>query len=140
MAAMDNKNKTVSKFRALYMSLGLCLGVGLGVSGGLLFGSMVFPDNIALGMCMGVCIGCAVGMCLGMAVGAEKDKRLSEKMMIIRKIEAVTDSSDSVIYANDKDGAEKQYTVSAKKMKEEKFAEGDRVAEDDNGLVSLESR
>jgi hypothetical protein len=130
---MDNKNNTVKKYMTLYMSLGMCFGV----SGGLLFGTIIYPDNIALGTCFGL----PIGMCLGMAIGAAKDKRLSEKMMIVKSIEDVSDSSNVIIYVSDKHDVEKQYTVTEKKMKEEKFAKGDRVAEETDGsLVSLESK
>ena len=48
-------------------------------------------------MCMGVSGGLVFGMCIGMAIGAAKDKRLSDKMMIIARIENMTDSSDDII-------------------------------------------
>lgn len=75
-----------------------------------------------------------------MAIGAAKDKRLSEKMMKISRIEAIEESSDKLIYAIDKNGSEKEYRVSEKVMKGEKYAVGDRVAEETEGsLVSLEN-
>ncbi|WP_373598723.1 hypothetical protein [Paraclostridium bifermentans] len=115
------------------MSLGMCFGV----SGGLIFGTIFFPDNMSLGMCFGI----PIGMCIGMAIGQAKDKRLSENIMIIKKIETAKDSTDVVIYVIDKNEIEKQYRVTEKKMKEEKFVEGDRVAEEIDGyLVSLESK
>ena len=130
---MKNKNEknTVQKYMTLYMSLGMCFGV----SGGLIFGTIFYPNNMSLGMCFGL----PIGMCLGMAIGKAKDKRLSENIVIIRKIETINDSSDIVIYVSDKNEIEKQYIVTEKKMKEEKFTEGDRVAEEiDGSLVSLE--
>ncbi len=130
---MKNKKNTIEKYMALYMSLGMCFGA----SGGLIFGNIFFPENMSLGMCFGI----PIGMCIGMAIGQAKDKRLSENIMIIRKIETVKDSTDAVIYVSDKNEIEKQYRVTEKKMKEEKFVEGDRVAEEiDGSLVSLESK
>ena len=62
-------------------------------------------------------------------------------MMIIARIENLTGSSDVMIYTMDKNGEEKEYQVSRKKIKEEKFAVNDRVAEEmDGSLVSLESK
>ena len=55
--------------------------------------------------------------------------------MIIRKIETINDSSDIVIYVSDKNEIEKQYIVTDKKVKEEKFEEGDRVAEETDGSL-----
>lgn len=128
---MDNKMK-VQKYMSLYMSLGMCFGV----SGGLIYGNILFPDNMSLGMSMGM----PIGMCIGMLIGAAKDKKLSENMMEVSRIEAIPESSDMLVYAIDKNGMEKEYRVSEKKMKEEKFAVGNRVAEEKEGsLVSLES-
>lgn len=130
---MENKKNPIQKYMVLYMSLGMCFGV----SGGLIFGTIFLPDNMSLGMCFGI----PIGMCIGMAIGQAKDKRLSENIMIIKKIEAAKDSTDVVIYVIDKNEIEKQYRVTEKKMKEEKFVEGDRVAEEIDGyLVSLESK
>lgn len=131
---MDNKGKKkIQKYTTLYMSIGMCFGV----SGGLIYGTLLFPDNMSLGMCFGL----PIGMCIGMAIGAAKDKRLAENMMEISRIEDVQDASDKFIYAIDKNGAEKEYRVNEKKMKEEKFSVGDRVAEETEGsLVSLESK
>lgn len=126
----DNKNK-VQKYTALYMSLGMCFGMSLG----LIYGTMMFPDNIALGICFGM----PVGMCIGMAIGSAKDKKLSENMMEVSRIEAMEESSDMLIYAVDKNDVEKEYRVSEKQMKAEKFAVGNRVAEETDGsLVSLQ--
>ena len=112
---MDNKGKKkIQKYTTLYMSIGMCFGV----SGGLIYGTLLFPDNMSLGMCFGL----PIGMCIGMAIGAAKDKRLVENMMEISRIEDVQESSDKFIYAIDKNGAEKEYRVNEKKMKEEKFS------------------
>ena len=126
---MDNEDKKkVQKYMTLYMGLGMCFGV----SGGLI----LFPDNMSLGICFGM----PIGMCIGMAIGSAKDKRLSKNMMKISRIEAVAESSDIDIYVMDKNGEEKKYSVSEKKMKEQKFTVGDRVAEETAGsLVSLEN-
>ena len=135
MSKDDNMNKknSVTKYMMLYMSIGICMGV----SGGLVFGMLIYPDNMLMGMLYGM----PVGMCIGMAIGAAKDKRLSDKMMIIARIENLTGSSDVMIYTMDKNGEEKEYQVSRKKIKEEKFAVNDRVAEEmDGSLVSLESK
>lgn len=132
---MNNKNNknTVQKYGTLYMSIGMCFGV----SGGLILGMIFFPNNMTIGMSFGL----PIGMCIGMAIGQAKDKRLSENMMIIRKIENISDSSDILIYVIDKNEIEKQYIVTVKKIKEEKFTEGDRVSEEiDGSLVSLESK
>ena len=132
---MDNKDKknTVEKYMTLYMSIGMCFGV----SGGLIFGMIIYPDNMTLGMCFGL----PIGMGIGMVIGQAKDKRLSENIMIIKKIKTVNDSTDLVIYVSDKNEMEKQYSVTNKKMQEEKFVKGDRVAEETDGsLVSLESK
>ncbi len=130
---MKNKKNKIEKYMALYMSLGMCLGV----SGGLIFGDIFFPGNMSLGICFGI----PIGMCIGMAIGKAKDKQLSENIMTIRKIETVEDSPDVVIYVIDKNEIEKQYRVTEQKMKEEKFVEGDRIAEEiDGSLVSLESK
>ena len=128
----ESGKNTIQKYQNLYMSLGMCIGL----SGGLIFGISFFY-NMTLGMCLGM----SIGMCIGMVIGQAKDKRLSENIMIIRKIETIKDSSDIVIYVSDKNEIEKQYRVTEKNIKEEKFAEGDRVAEEINGsLVSLESK
>lgn len=132
--AMNNKKKKkIEKYTALYMSLGMCFGV----SGGLIYGNILFPDNMSMGMSIGI----PIGMCIGLAIGAAKDKRLAEKMMEIIRIESVETTRNRIIFVKDHSGAEKQYEVSEKKMKEEKFAIGDRVAEETEGvLVSLESK
>lgn len=125
------EKKVIQKYTSLYMSIGMCFGV----SGGLIYGTLLFPDNMSLGMCMGI----PIGMCIGMAIGAARDKRFAENMMEISRIEAVPDSTDVFLYAIDKNGTEKEYRVTAEKMKEEKFSVGDRVAEETKGsLVSLE--
>ena len=125
------EKKVIQKYTSLYMSIGMCFGV----SGGLIYGTLLFPDNMSLGMCMGI----PIGMCIGMAIGAARDKRLAENMMEISRIEAVPDSTDVFLYAIDKNETEKEYRVTAEKMKEEKFSVGDRVAEETKGpLVSLE--
>ena len=130
---MGNQDKKkVQKYMAIYMSIGMCFGV----SGGLIFGMILYPDNRTLGMCFGI----PIGMSIGMAIGSAKDKRLSENMMKISRVEMIQESSDMLVYAMDKNGVEKQYKVSEKKMKEEKFSVGNRVAEETDGsLVSLES-
>ena len=124
---MKNKRNKIEKYRTLYMSLGMCFGV----SGGLILGNIFFPNNMSLGICFGLLI----GMCIGMAIGQAKDKRLSENIMIISKIETLKDSSDIVIYVSDKNEIEKQYRVAKKNMEEEKFEEGDRVAEEIDGSL-----
>lgn len=127
----ESGKNTIQKYQNLYMSLGMCFGS----SGGLIFG--VSFDNMDLGMCLGM----SIGMCIGIVIGQAKDKRLSENIMIIRKIETANDLSDIIIHVICKNEIEKQYIVTEKKMKEEKFAEGDRVAEEiDGSLVSLESK
>jgi len=130
---MDNKNdKKIQKFTNLYMSLGMMLGM----STGMLYGMLLF-DSMALGMTTGM----SMGMCLGLAIGSAKDKRLSENMMHITRIEGDETSADKIIYAVDKDGNEKSYKVSERIAKNAKFAVADRVAEETNKtLVSLENK
>jgi len=130
---MENKNeKKIQKFATLYMSCGMMLGI----STGMLYGMLLF-DNMAIGMCLGM----SMGMCLGLASGSAKDKRLSESMMHITRIEDDETSADKIIYAVDKDGNEKSYKVSERIAKNAKFAVGDRVAEETNkSLVSLENK
>jgi len=130
---MDNNKNKIQKYTTIYMSIGMCFGV----AGGLLYGTLLYPDNTAMGMCMGI----SLGMCIGMAIGSAKDKRLSEHMMKISRIEDVFEASDKLIYAIDKNGVEKEYRVTEQKMKEEKFTVGARVAEETDGtLVSLEGK
>ena len=127
---MDEKK--VSKYMTLYMSLGMCMGMLLGVN----FGLLLF-DNLALGLPIGI----STGMCIGIALGAAKDKRLSEHMMKISRIEDVSDSTDKLVYAIDENGEEKEYRMNEKRIISEKFSVGDRVAEEKAGyLVSLESK
>ena len=129
---MDNKNK-IQKYATQYMNIGMCLGI----SGGLILGNYLYPDNISRGMCYGI----PIGMLIGTLIGRAKDKRLSENIMTIKKIEHIQDSTDVVIYVSDKNEKEKKYTINSKKMQEEKFVEGDRVAEETDGLlVSLENK
>lgn len=128
---MDDKK--IQKYMTMYMSLGMCFGV----AGGLIMGLLFFSDNMAMGSCYGL----PIGMCLGMAIGSAKDKRLSENMMEVCRIEDIKDSTNKFIYAMDKSGVEKEYKVTERQMKDEKFSVGDRVAEETDGsLVSLESR
>ena len=130
---MKNEKNTVQRYTTQYMSIGMCFGVSVGF----LFGNIFLDGNMSLGMCYGL----PMGMCVGMFIGKAKDKRLSENIMIIRKMETVKDSPDIVIYVSDKNEIEKQYIVTDKKVKEEKFAEGDQVAEETDGsLVSLENK
>lgn len=127
-----NKKK-VEKYAMLYMGIGMCFGV----SGGLIYGNIIFPENTSMGISMGI----AFGMCIGLAIGTAKDKRLSEKIMEIIRIESVETIRNIIIIVKDQKGVEKQYEVSEKQMKEEKFEIGDRVAEEKGGvLVSLESK
>lgn len=130
---MDNKNeKKIQKFTSLYMSLGMMLGISMGM----LYGMLLF-DSMALGMSLGL----SVGMCIGTAIGSAKDKRLSENMMHITRIQEDIESDGKIIYAVDKDGNEKSYKVSARIAKNAKFAVGDRVSEETNkSLVSLETK
>lgn len=130
---MDNKNdKKIQKFTSLYMSLGMCFGMSMGM----LYGMLLF-DDMALGMTTGM----SLGMCLGLVVGSAKDKRLSEHMMQIIRIEDDTTSSDKIICTVDQDGNEKAYKVSERIVKNAKFAAGDRVAEETNKtLISLENK
>ena len=64
----------------------------------------------------------------------------AEQMMEITRIEDVPGTTDVMIYAVDEKGEEKEYRVTEKKLQEEKFSVGNRVAEETDGsLVSLES-
>lgn len=128
-----HKNDSIKKFTTLYMSLGICFGVPIG----LVFGRTFYSDNMSLGICFGL----PLGMCIGAAIGAAKDKRLSENMMRVCKTETLNDSSDVIIYVVDKNNIEKEYKVTEKMMKQEKYSVNDRVAEETDGrLVSLESK
>lgn len=130
---MNNKENKIGKYMTLYMSLGMCFGV----SAAIIFSSFFSPDNISIGLCFGI----PIGMFIGMGIGRAKDKRLSKNIMIIRKIEVIYKSTDVLVYVTDKNGIEKKYRVTQKKMKEEKLVEGDRVGQEINGsLVSLESK
>lgn len=127
-----DKKDGIKKYMTLYMSLGMCFGV----SGGLIFGRFLNSDYMARGMCYGI----PIGMCIGMIIGSAKDKRLSKNIMTISRIETTNAPSNIKIYVIDKHGAEKEYIVTDKKMKAEKFSISDRVAEETDGsLVSLES-
>ena len=130
---MENKNdKKIQKFTSLYMSLGMMLGISIGM----LYGMLLF-DNMAIGMCLGM----SMGTSFGLAIGSAKDKRLSENMMHITRIQEDIESGVKIIYTVDKDGNEKSYKVSARIAKNVKFAVGDRVAEETNkSLVSLETK
>lgn len=126
------EEKSISKYMTLYMTIGMSCGMLLGVS----FGRFIF-DNMALGMTIGM----SVGMCFGIALGAAKDKKLSERMMEIVRIEDVPDSTDKLVYAVDKNGVEREYRIAERRIISEKFAVGDRVAEEKEGyLVTLESK
>lgn len=119
------------------MTIYMSIGMSIGMSAGLVFG-MIFNSN---NMVLGLSVGLPIGMCMGMAIGAAKDKRLSEKMMVISKIEVIDNLSNVMIYSVDKNGTVKAFRVTQKIMKGEKFAVGDRVAEETDGsLISLESR
>ena len=127
----EESEKKVQKYTSIYMSIGMCFGMSIGLA----FGQLWYPDNIAMGMCTGM----PIGMCIGMAIGAAKDKRLSELIQTVSRIEDAPESADKLVYAVDEKGTENEYRVSEKAMKEQKFAIGNRVAEETDGsLVSLE--
>lgn len=87
-----------------------------------------------------MCFGISIGMSLGLAIGQDKDRKLWESRMEISKIERLAGISEVFIYAIDKDGNEKEFRVSEKLMKSEKFKAGDKVAEEREGvLISLET-
>lgn len=126
------ENKKVTKYLTLYMPLGMCLGMSVGMS----LGQLVF-HNLALGLSIGI----SVGMGIGAALGAAKDKQLSEHMMEIVRIEDAPDSTDKLVYTVDKSGVEREYRIAERRIISEKFAVGDRVAEEKAGyLVTLESK
>lgn len=128
---MEEK-KNVSKYLTLYMPLGMCMGMMVGMS----LGQLAF-HNLALGLSIGI----SAGMGIGAALGAAKDKRLSERMMEILRIEDVPDSTDNLVYTIDKSGLEREYRIAERRIISEKFAVGDRVAEESAGyLVTLESK
>ena len=127
------KEPKFQKFANEYMGIGMCLGVSLG----LIYGNLIFSDSAGVGMCFGI----SIGMSLGLAIGQAKDKRLLENAMEINRIEHLAGYAEIFIYAVDKSGVEKEYRVSEKKMKAEKFKTGDKVAEEREGvLISLESK
>ena len=128
---MEMTEKKVQKYTTSYMSIGICFGISLGLIDGLIF----FPENIALGVCLGM----PIGNLLGTIIGAEKDMKLSKKMMRVSRIEDVEDSLDRIIYVLDKDGVEKEYRITKEIWQKEKFFDGARVAEESTGcLISLE--
>jgi len=129
---MDEK-KRISKYTTFYMTIGMSVGMMIGA----MMQNVWFKDKMSMGMIWGMCI----GMCIGISFGAAKDKRLSEHMMKISRIEDVPESTDKFVYAVDESGEEKEYRVDEKRIVSEKFVVGDIVAEDKTGyLVSLESK
>ena len=128
----EMKEPKFQRFANEYMGIGRCFGLAIGLA----FGNVLFPDNMALGMCWGL----PIGMSLGLAFGQEKDRKLWENRMEVSKIERLAGFSEVFVYAIDKDGNEKEFRVSEKRMKAEKFKAGDKVAEEREGvLVSLET-
>lgn len=128
----EMKEPKFQKYTNEYMGIGMCLGVSLG----LIYGNLLFSDSIGVGMCFGI----SIGMSLGLAIGQDKDRKLWESRMEISKIERLAGFSEVFIYAIDKDGNEKEFRVSEKLMKAEKFKAGDKVAEERKGvLISLET-
>ena len=129
---MDEKKK-ISKYTTYYMTIGMCTGMMIGG----MIQNFVFENKMSTGLIWGM----SIGMCIGLAIGAAKDKRLSEHMMKISRIEEVQESTDKFVYVVDESGEEKDYRVDVKRIVSEKFAVGDIVAEEKNGyLVSLESK
>ena len=128
----EMKEPKFQRFANEYMGIGMCFGLAIGLA----FGNVLFPDNMALGMCWGL----PIGMSLGLAFGQEKDRKLWENRMEVSKIERLAGFSEVFVCAIDKDGNEKEFRVSEKRMKAEKFKAGDKVAEEREGvLVSLET-
>jgi len=128
----EMKEPKFQRFANEYMGIGMCFGLTIGLA----FGKVLFPDNMTLGMCYGL----PLGMSLGLAFGQEKDRKLWERRMEISKIERLVGFSEVFIYAIDKDGNGKEFRVSEKLMKSEKFKVGDKVAEEREGvLISLEA-
>lgn len=126
----EMKEPKFRRFANEYSGIGMCIGVSLGI----VFDNLFSAGNVGTRMCIGI----AVGLCLGGALGQAKDKRLLENTMKISKIENLAGFSEVFIYAIDKDGIEKQFRVSEKLMKSEKFKVGDKVAEERDGvLISL---
>ena len=129
---MDEKKK-ISKYTTFYMTIGMSVGMMIGA----MMQNFLFENRMTMGMIWGM----SIGMCIGVAIGAAKDKRLSEHMMKISRIEDVPDSTDKFVYAVDESGEEKEYRVDVKRIVSEKFAVDDIVAEEKAGyLVSLESK
>ena len=127
----EMKEVKFQRYANEYMGIGMCFGISIGLA----FGMVFFPDNMTIGMCFGL----PIGMRLGLAIGQDKDRKLWENRMEISKIEHLAGFSEIFIYVIDKDGNEKEYRVSEKTMKTEKFKAGDMVAEEREGiLVSLE--
>ncbi|MBQ8802294.1 MAG: hypothetical protein IJZ53_01475 [Tyzzerella sp.] len=127
------KEQKFQRFANEYMGIGMCFGLAIGLA----FGKVIFPDSMTLGMCFGL----PIGMSLGLSIGQAKDRRLEQNAMEISRIEHLAGFTEVFIYAIDKNGVEKEFRVSDKVMKSEKFATGDKVAEEREGvLVSLESK
>ena len=128
----EMKEPKFQRFANEYMGIGMCIGLSLGVA----FGNLFSSGNVGTRMCIGM----AIGLCLGEALGQAKDKKLLENAMEISKIEHLAGFSEVFVYAIDKDGNEKEFRVSEKRMKSEKFKAGDKVAEEREGvLISLET-
>lgn len=129
----EMKEPKFQRFANEYMGIGMCFGPAIGLA----LGNVIFPDSTVLGMCYGL----PIGMSLGLAIGQAKDRRLLENAMEISRIEHLAGVTEVFIYAIDKNGVEKEFRVSEKVMKAEKFATGDKVAEEREGvLISLESK
>ena len=127
----EMKEPKFQKFANKYMEIGMCSGLAIG----LILGKIIFPDGMMLGMCFGL----PLGMSLGLSIGQDKDRKLWESRMEISKIEHLAGFSEVFIYTIDEDGKEKEFRVSEKIMKSEKFKAGDMVAEESEGvLISLE--
>ncbi len=128
-----NEKKKISKYMTFYMTIGMSVGMMIGA----MMQFFVFENKLSMGMMWGM----SIGMCIGIAIGSAKDKRLSEHMMEISRIEDVSGSTDKLVYAIDDNGNEKEYRMNEKRIIAEKFSVGDRVAEEKAGyLVSLESK
>ena len=129
---MDEKKK-ISKYTTFYMTIGMSVGMMIGA----MMQNFLFENRMTMGMIWGM----SIGMCIGLAFGAARDKKLSEHMMKISRMEDVPESTDKFVYAVDESGEEKEYRVDVKRIVSEKFAVDDIVAEEKAGyLVSLESK
>lgn len=123
------KKASKNEHMALGMSLGMCVGVAMGTSLGSLF------DNMGIGISLGLCFGMAIGCVLGALKDKEVNKQVEEKGYTVKEIVQKEDSAEYFITIVDKLGAESVVNIPKGQMEAEKFAIGDVVFLDEDGLI-----